>query len=203
MTDKEILQIAKGVWASGASELNRLQDYAADAQFIKVVRLLGDCTGKIVISGVGTSGVAARKFAHSLSCIEVPALFLNPADAVHGALGVVQPGDVVFLISKGGGTKELVQLLPALRNKKVTSVTITEQKDSPLAKGSDLTLIVRVEREADVFNMLATTSTLAVIALCDAICISVMTLTGYTKEQFAVIHPGGAVGEKLEESLKH
>ncbi len=201
MIDNEILHIAKGVWATAASELQRLQDYAANDQFMKVVHLLANCKGRVMVSGVGTSGVAARKFAHSLCCIEVPALYLNPADAIHGALGVVQADDVVFLISKGGGTKELVQLLPALHTKNVNIVAITEQTDSPLARGSDYTLTVRVKKEADPFNLLATTSTLAVIGLCDAICISVMTITGYTEEQFAVIHPGGAVGEKLEQSL--
>jgi KpsF/GutQ family protein len=159
--------------------------------------MLAECKGKIITSGAGTSAAAARKIAHSLSCVERPSLFLSPADAVHGGLGVVQPGDVAILISKGGGTKELLALVPALETKQVAIIGVTENGESPLARASDLLLKVRVEKEADEFNMLATTSTMAVIAVFDAVAIALMQYTGYTREQFAVIHPGGAVGERL------
>ena len=109
----------------------------------------------------------------------------------------MQRGDVVVFFSKGGGTLELVDLLPSLKKKKVVLVTATENEGSPLAKASDLVIQVRVEQEADAFNMLATTSTMAVTAVFDAVCIALMEHTGYTREQFAVIHPHGAVGERL------
>jgi KpsF/GutQ family protein len=146
---------------------------------------------------VGTSAAAARKIAHSLCCIERPALFLSPGDAVHGGLGAVQPGDIAILISKGGGTGEIMNMVPSLREKKVFIVAVTEKEASPLAANSDLVVKVAIEREADEFNMLATTSTMAVVALFDAVAIALMTHTNYTREQFAIIHPGGAVGDRL------
>jgi KpsF/GutQ family protein len=197
METSEIKAIAKRVWDTAAYEMERMEKVYDEQVFCDIVRMLANHTGRVVTSGVGTSGVAARKLAHSLSCIERPSCYLNPADAVHGAMGFVQSGDIVFLLSKGGGTSEVVQLIPALRQKHVTIIAVTERLDSPLAQQSDRVLHVQVEREADPFNMLATTSILAVIAMFDALCIAVMEMTGYTKDQFAVIHPGGAVGERL------
>jgi D-arabinose 5-phosphate isomerase GutQ len=145
---------------------------------------------------------AARKIAHSLCCVERPAAFLSPGDAVHGGLGLVQPGDVVIAISKGGNTREILNLLEAVRAKQAFLVAVTENPGSALARLSDLLLKVRVEREPDTFNMLATASTMAVLAVFDAVCIALMERTGYTREQFAVIHPGGAVGDRLLERTK-
>jgi D-arabinose 5-phosphate isomerase GutQ len=111
----------------------------------------------------------------------------------------VQPGDVVIALSKGGNTREIVNLLPAVKAKNAFLIGVAENGDSVLAKESDLWLRVRVEREPDPFNMLATASTMAVVAVFDAACIALMRLTGYTKEQFALIHPGGAVGARLHQ----
>jgi len=188
---------ARRTWATAASELARLERTVGREAFERLVKLLGDCRGRIAVAGVGTSGAAARKIAHSLCCIERPAFFLSPADAVHGGLGAVQPGDVAILISKGGGSTEILGMVPSLKTKKVSIVAVTENEGSPLAHAADLLLRVGVEREADEFNMLATTSTMAVVAAFDAACIALMAYTGYTREQFSVIHPSGAVGERL------
>ena len=196
-TESQLGEITDHVWRLGSYELQRLSSYVDRQALYECIRLLAQHTQRVVACGVGTSAMAARKLAHSLSCIEIPSFFLNPADAVHGALGSVQTGDIVFLISKGGGTKEIVQLIPSLKKKEVTIIGITENRESALAKASDIVLQVAIEQEADTFNMLATTSTLSVIALFDAIAIAVMHMTGFTKEQFAVIHPSGAVGERL------
>lgn len=197
MTKQEIWQMATQVWQVGAQALSALSDSVDREALARCVQLIASCKGRIVTAGVGTSAAAARKIAHSLSCIERPSFFLSPGDAVHGALGAVQPGDVAILISKGGGTREIVNIIPALKTKKVTIVGVTEKQDSVLARESDLVMRVAVQKEADAFNMLATTSTMAVAAVFDAICIALMHHTGYTREQFAVIHPGGAVGERL------
>jgi len=188
---------ATRTWAIAAAELARLERSVDRAAFERLVELLGGTKGRIAVAGVGTSGAAARKIAHSLSCIERPAFFLSPADAVHGGLGAVQPDDVAILISKGGGTREILSLVPSLRTKKVSIVGVTENEGSALAQAADLLLRVHIEREADEFNMLATTSTMAVVAVFDAACIALMAYTGYTREQFAIIHPSGAVGERL------
>jgi KpsF/GutQ family protein len=163
----------------------------------RIVDAIDACRGRVVVTGCGTSAAAAKKIAHSLCCIERPALFLSPSDAVHGGLGVVQPGDIVIAISKGGSTREIVNLLDAFTAKKVTLIGVTENPGSVLAQHSTILLKVKVAREPDEFNMLATASTLAVIAVFDAICVALMKQTNYTREQFAIIHPGGAVGERL------
>lgn len=164
---------------------------------LDTVKLIGDCKGKVVIAGCGTSAAAARKIAHSLCCVERPACYLNPADAVHGALGLLQKDDIFILISKGGNTKEILSMIPACKTKGAKLIGVTENPGSVLARQSDIFLKVKVEKEPCPFNMLATASTMAVIAVFDAICIALMHYTGYTREQFAVIHPGGAVGERL------
>lgn len=197
MSDRAISAIASHVWETAVHELERLSEYYDQNAFASCVRLLAERRGRVFVCGVGTSGVAARKLVHSLSCVEIPSYFLNPADAVHGALGAVQSGDIVFLISKGGGTNEIIQLLPSLKVKHTEIIGITEDSESTLGRECDLLLQVRIEKEADTFNMLATTSTMAIIALFDALAIAVMQVSGFTKEQFAIIHPSGAVGDRL------
>ncbi len=196
-SEKQLWDKAIHVWQTGSQALSALTDHVNRKAFIECLKTIADCEGRIVTFGAGTSAAAARKIAHSLSCIEQPAFFLSPADAVHGGLGSVQKGDVGILISKGGGTREIINLIPPLKTKGVYVIGVTENEESTLARSSDLILKVKVEREADPFNMLATTSTMAVVAVFDAICIALMEYTGYTREQFAVIHPGGAVGERL------
>ena len=163
-----------------AKAIDRLQETLDFFAMQKIVRLIGDCKGRIVLTGCGTSAMAARKIAHSLNCIERPALFLTPSDAVHGALGVVQPGDIVILISKGGGTHELLPLMVAAKTKQAQTIAVTENPESILGKGYDICLTVKVEAEPCRFNMLATESTLAVISTFDAICIALMQYTHYT-----------------------
>jgi KpsF/GutQ family protein len=197
MTDDEIWMRALSVWEVAAKEISRLSTSVDKERFARCVEAFAACHGRIVTMGCGTSAAAARKVAHSLSCIERPAFFLSPSDAPHGALGVVQPGDIAVLFSKGGETDELLVLVPSLKAKRVLLVTATENESSALARQSDLVLKVKIEREADPFNMLATTSTMAVVAVFDAICVALMEYTGYTREQFAVIHPHGAVGKRL------
>lgn len=197
MTDSEILSEVRRCIGVEADSLIKLRSELDEVAVLSVAKALMDCRGKIIISGCGTSAMAARKIAHSLCCIEIPALFLDSADAVHGGLGVLQAEDILILISKGGGTQELLRLIPACRTKGSTLIAVSENRDSPLAQSADIYLPVRVEREPCRFNMLATASTLAVISIFDAICIALMQMTGYTKEQFAVIHPAGAVGDRL------
>ena len=190
------------------SEINRTLDVEAksiarlirdldNSVMVRLVEKIARCKGRMVLSGCGTSAMAARKIAHSLCCVGCPARFLSPADAVHGALGVLQEGDMLILISKGGSTRELAALCPVCKKKKAELVVVSENLESELGRQADIFLKVKVEREPCRFNMLATASTLAVIATFDAICIALMEYKGYTREQFSVIHPSGAVGERL------
>lgn len=190
------------VWRAEAGAVQALTELIEPDAFDRCVQWLAECRGRILTAGCGTSAAAARKIAHSLCCIERPAAFLSPGDAVHGGLGLVQPEDVVIAISKGGNTREIVNLLPAIKTKGARLIGVTENPDSVLGRQADLCLRVRVEREPDEFNMLATASTLAVIAVFDAVCIALMRVTGFSREQFALIHPGGAVGERLVDPAK-
>jgi Predicted sugar phosphate isomerase involved in capsule formation len=179
--------------ASIAAMAERLDIAAAE----KIVALFLERKGKVFVTGCGTSAAAAKKIAHTLSCVERPACFLSPADAVHGGLGVVQKEDVVVIISKGGKTPELTSLVAPCKEKGAATVALTENPDSDLGRQCDYTLRIWVDKEPDPFNMLATASTLAVIAVMDAIAVCVMQANGFTKEKFALIHPGGAVGDRL------
>lgn len=197
MTDQEILSEINRCLTMEAESIAALRQTLDQEAVLAAAKALMNCKGKVILSGCGTSAMAARKVAHSLSCIEIPALFLSPADAVHGALGVLQREDILVLISKGGNTQELVNLIPACKTKGALLIGVSENPESVIAGQADIYLKVKVEQEPCRFNMLATASTLAVIATFDAICIALMQMTGYTREQFAVIHPGGAVGERL------
>lgn len=180
-----------------SQQLAQLESSLEEEALLSVVEALRACKGKIIASACGTSAMAARKIVHSLSCVEMPALFLSPADAVHGGLGVLQEEDILLLISKGGNTQELFPLISACKTKKALLIGVSENDSSTIAKQADIYLKIKVEREPCRFNMLATASTLAVISVFDAICLALMQITGYSREQFAVIHPGGAVGKRL------
>lgn len=197
MTDKEIISEVNRCISMEADAIGKLTEVLDEKAVLETAKALQNCKGKVILSGCGTSAMAAKKIAHSLCCIEIPALFLSPADAVHGGLGVLQEDDILILISKGGNTQELVNLIPACRTKKAKLIGVSENPDSKIAQAADIYMKVKAEREPCRFNMLATSSTLAVISTFDTICIALMQMTGYTREQFAVIHPGGAVGERL------
>lgn len=164
--------------------------------FQKANKALSKCD-KIITCASGSSGIAAKKFAHTLCCIERPAQFLPPCEAMHGGLGAVQKGNVVVLVSRGGKTAELLPVLDVSIKKGATVIGVTENMDSPIAKQSDIVLPMHIEKESDKYNMQATSSYIATIALFDALICAVMEETDYKKEQFALIHPGGAVGERL------
>jgi KpsF/GutQ family protein len=197
METNRILETVYRTLEIEAVSIGNLKNILDAGKLEAALRLLGTCNGRIVLSGCGTSAMAAKKICHSLNCIERPAVFLTPSDAVHGGLGLLQKGDVLVLISKGGNTEELTRLVPACKSKGASLVAVTENPSSILAREADIALVIKVEKEPCPFNMLATASTLAVIAVFDAICITLMEYTGYTKEQFALIHPAGAVGDRL------
>lgn len=170
--------------------------YLDKKSFSEAVESITECN-HIITCASGSSGIAAKKFAHSLCCIERPASFLPPGEAVHGGLGRVRKDDVFIFVSRGGKTAELLPVLDVCLKKKVTIITITENLDSPLAKNSHIVLQLKIEKESDKYNTMATSSFIATIALFDAMLSAIMEESGYKLEQFALIHPGGAVGENL------
>ncbi len=166
------------------------------AAYEKAIELLKSAP-RIGASGCGHSGILCRHFAHLMCCIERPARFISPAEAVHGATGFLQEGDVCVLASRGGRTKELLPILDICKKKNVKVITITENLDSELAVGADVVLKQYVNRETDKYNSQGTTSTTSLGVIFHVLQTALIEETGYKNEQFAVIHPGGAVGERL------
>nr|WP_321307147.1 SIS domain-containing protein [uncultured Sphaerochaeta sp.] len=170
--------------------------------FKNTAEIILNCKGKVITTGCGTSGVAARKIAHSFSCIRRPAFFLSPSEALHGGLGAVTKDDIIILISKGGRTQELVNMMQSLITIGAMTIVVAENNFSPMAKVADICIEIPIQQEPDSFNMLATASTLATIAYFDAMIILIKEWAGFKKNDFLLIHPGGAVGERLLHETK-
>ena len=166
------------------------------AEFEKAVEVLAKAP-RIAAAGCGHSGIACQHFAHLMCCIERPARFISPAEAVHGATGFLQEGDVMVFASRGGKTKELLPIIDICKTKGVKIISITENMESPLAVNADAVLKQYVNRETDKYNSQGTTSTTALCMICHALQTALIEETGFKNEQFALIHPGGAVGERL------
>ena len=152
---------------------------------------------RIAASGCGHSGIACRHFAHLMCCAERPARFLSPAEAVHGGLGCMKKGDVMVLASRGGKTDELMTIIDVCKTKGVTIIGVTENLSSPLATDADIVLAMKVTKECDKYNCQGTTSFAVTSAIFDALQAALIEYTGYQKMDFALIHPGGAVGKRL------
>lgn len=192
----EALQAARAAFDIEADCLREMKELLDEEQFGRAVELLADAP-RIGASGCGHSGIACRHFAHLMCCIERPARFLSPAEAVHGAMGFLQKGDVMLLASRGGKTGELLPILDICRAKGVRVIAVTENLKSPLAEGADVVLRQHVNRETDRYNCQGTTSTTALCMIFHALQTALMEETDYRVEQFALVHPGGAVGERL------
>jgi arabinose-5-phosphate isomerase len=164
---------------------------------VELVLRCGEGNGRVVVTGMGKSGIIAQKIAATLSSTGSPALFLHPAEAVHGDLGVLMPGDVVIALSASGETEEILRLLATLKRKGDALVTFCCNLNSTLATASDVALDCGVEREACGFNLAPTASTTAMLALGDALAIAVSLRKGFRAEDFAELHPGGKLGKQL------
>ena len=176
--------------------IQQLKEHFNAQEFSAAVELLKNAP-RIGASGCGHSGILCQHFAHLMCCIERPAKFISPAEAVHGGTGFLQKGDVMLFASRGGGTKELFPILDICKSKGVNIITITEKLDSYLAKNSHVVLKQYVNRETDRDNMQGTTSSTALCMIFHALQTALIEETNYKSEQFALIHPGGAVGERL------
>ncbi len=152
---------------------------------------------RIAASGCGHSGIACQHFAHLMCCIERPARFIYPSEAVHGGLGYLKAGDVLLWASRGGKTDELIPIVDVAKKKGVIVIGVTENLASPLAEYSDILLKMTITRECDKYNCQGTTSFAVTCAIFDALQTALVEYTGYKNEEFALIHPGGAVGKRL------
>lgn len=168
-----------------------------DEDFIKAVELISQQNGKIIISGVGKSGNIAGKIAASFTSTGIPAIYLNPVDASHGDMGVVEKNDILIILSNSGESHELTDLINFSKKKKIKIISITSSKKSLLSKNSDINLLLPRHSEADKLKTIPTTSTTMSLAIGDALCCSVLSLRKFDKKSFSELHPGGKIGKKL------
>jgi arabinose-5-phosphate isomerase len=174
-----------------------------DERFERAVRVINDCNGRIVVTGMGKSGHIGRKIAATLASIGVPAAFLHPAEGIHGDLGMVTRGDVVIALSNSGETEELLAILPAIKRMNVALISLTGKPRSSLAAASDVVLDVSVAEEACPLSLAPTSSTTAALALGDALAMALLEHRGVQPDDFARYHPGGALGRRLLLTVEH
>lgn len=191
-----IIERGRRVLALEAEAL-RASEMALGDAFAEAVRLLAACTGRVIVAGVGKSGLVGRKMAATFTSTGTPAMFLHPVESVHGDLGIVGPDDVAILISKSGESDELLGLIEALARLGVKRIAMTAVSTSRLARLSDVTLDLLVKEEACPHDLAPTTSTTVTMALGDALAVAVLQAKGFRAEDFAKLHPGGALGRRL------
>ena len=179
-------------------EARILSDIAATLDASEAVDLILATSGHVLVGGAGTSNAVAARFAHLLSCSGQPAIFLHPADSLHGSSGAVTANDTVILISKGGKTLEVNRFAAIAKHRGAKLIAFTEDPESELGRLADAIVRVKIPADSDPFGMVATSSSLTNAAVADAICETVLAEKGYTKEAFAATHPGGAVGERID-----
>jgi arabinose-5-phosphate isomerase len=193
---KDIIEIGRRVIKMEAESILELEK-RIDENFARVVDLILNSKGRVIITGIGKSGIIARKIVATMNSTGTPALFLHPSDAIHGDMGVVRKEDVVICISKSGDTVEVLQLLPILKRIGVTIVSMVGNLNSQLARKSDYVLNVSVRKEACPYDLAPTSSTTATLAMGDALAIALLERRNFTKEEFALYHPGGNLGKRL------
>jgi len=176
-----------------------------DERFLRALTILRDCRGRVVVTGIGKSGIVGRKVAATLASVGTPALFLHPAEGVHGDIGMVARGDVLLAISNSGETGEVLTILPAIKRLGVQLVVLTGSPESTLAGHADVVLDVSVAEEACPMPLVPTSSTTAALAMGDALAVALLELRGITPEDFAAFHPGGNLGRRFlrVENLMH
>ena len=196
--------LARKVLQTEAAAILALVD-RLDERFERAIHLLIDCRGRVIVTGMGKSGIICRKIAATLSSTGTPAFFLHPAEAIHGDLGVLQSDDVIVALSYSGETDELLRLLETIKRLGARLIAITGNPQSTLSKAADVALDCHVSQEACPLNLVPTASTSAALALGDALAMTLLVAKGFKQEDFANLHPGGKLGKRLmrAEQLMH
>ena len=196
-----ILEEAREVLRVEAAGIERLIP-TLDQRFVNAVNMILESRGRVIVTGMGKSGHIARKVAATLASTGTPAFFLHPAEAIHGDLGMVTIDDTVLAFSNSGETTEILNILPSLKRIGPKLIAVVGNMNSTLAKTADIVLDVTVEKEACPLGLAPTTSTTVALALGDALAVALLQAHNFTKDQFAVFHPGGALGKKLLLTVK-
>lgn len=196
MTKEEIIQIGKKVLDIESKAVKALAS-SLDENFVKAVELLSKTKSRVIVIGMGKSGLVGRKIAATLSSCGTPAMFIHPAEAGHGDLGMIVKEDILIAISYSGETREIVDLLEYFKRIGIKLISITGNKNSKLAKYSDIILEAKVEKEAEPNGLVPTASSTAALAMGDAVAIALMKKKGFGEEDFAIVHPKGEAAKKL------
>lgn len=194
MTTSKINELAKEVLTIEANSILRLKN-SIGTEFDKAIDLLFNCKGRVIVTGMGKSGLIGRKIAATLSSTGTPSYFLHPAESTHGDSGIITRNDVIIAISNSGETQELLNLLPLIKRFGVTMIGMTGKMGSTLAHASDVTLDISVEKEACPLNKAPTASTTATLAMGDALAVCLLEKRGFSEEDFLIFHPSGALGK--------
>jgi arabinose-5-phosphate isomerase len=190
------LKLARKVLQIEAAAILELVE-RIDDKFDKAIRLLMNCRGRVIVTGMGKSGIICRKISATLSSTGTPAFFLHPAEAIHGDLGVIQSTDVVIALSYSGETEEILRLLETIKRLGASLIALTGEPDSTLGKSATVTLNCQVSEEACPLNLVPTASTTAALALGDSLAMALLVAKGFRQEDFANLHPGGNLGKRL------
>jgi arabinose-5-phosphate isomerase len=196
MKDSSLLEQARRVLRIEAESIMDLISRIDDS-FIKAVEMLYECKGRVVVTGIGKSGIIGRKLVATFASTGTPALFMHPAEGVHGDLGMIVAQDVLIAISYSGETEEVNKLLPSIKGTGAKLIALTGKPDSTLARNSDIVLNVRVRQEACPLGLVPTASTTATLAFGDALAIALLKKRGFKEEDFALLHPAGTLGRRL------
>lgn len=197
----DFIERSKEIFALEIAELQKLADRLGP-EVNEAVEMIYNCKGKLVIMGIGKTGIIGHKIASTLASTGTPTIFINAAEAVHGDLGMVSKNDIVLLISNSGSSSEILNVISPLKNIGCTIIAMTGNPKSPLAKEASLILNVGVEREACPFGLAPTTSTTATLLMGDALTVCLMERRNFKAENFALYHPGGALGRQLLSRVK-
>ncbi len=197
----DVTTLARQVIATEVSALNRMADNLGD-NFARAVDLILGRRGRLMVMGMGKSGIIGKKITATLASTGTPAYFVHPGEAFHGDLGMIRPNDVALLISNSGETEELIRLIPFFQHQQNTIIAMTGKTDSTLARHATVVLDISVEREACNNNLAPTSSTTATLVMGDALAVVLSTLRGFQPEDFARFHPGGSLGRRLLTRVK-
>ncbi|MBQ2419350.1 MAG: KpsF/GutQ family sugar-phosphate isomerase [Alistipes sp.] len=191
-----ILDVATDALQTEADALLRIKRDLGD-EFVRAVESILECNGKVIMTGMGKSGLVAKKIAATLASTGTPSFYMHPGEAFHGDLGMISKGDIVIALSYSGETDEVLKIVPFIHDNGNTLISMTGNSNSSLAKNSDIHLDVRVEREACILHLAPTTSTTAQLAMGDALACSLMKVRNFTSMDYARLHPGGSLGRRL------
>ncbi len=192
----ELLRVAQNVFQEEAEALEKTADGLGE-DFLRAVEAIFQCKGKVVFSGVGKSGLVARKIASTFSSLGTTSVFLHPTDALHGDLGIIGTEDLFIAISHSGSSEELLKIVPSLKLRGIGIISICRDANNELSQVSDHVLTTQVFKEACSLDLAPTTSTTVTMAFGDALAVALVNARGFRKEDFALLHPGGALGQKL------